>query len=167
MTTTERMQIMRLATQSISPEQFLTGFRASPDGQQLYETLLSEALHSKCAEDVEYALMVGYTFGFSKAHLQLLLHLLGEPWHFKHEDIVTALGRIKSSEAVEGLYAATQWIPPYLDFDESRALAVKAIWALGSIAGNEAHQCLEKLASDPDAILSSAAKEQLERRRTV
>ncbi|MFD5103330.1 hypothetical protein [Streptomyces albidochromogenes] len=33
---------------------------------------------------------------------------------------------------------ATRWIPEYLDFDEFRALAVKAIWALGAIPGPEA-----------------------------
>ncbi|MBB2749926.1 UNVERIFIED_ORG: HEAT repeat protein [Rhizobium aethiopicum] len=64
----------------------------------------------------------------------LLLQLLQEGWHFKHEDVVSALADLKAPEAVEALYKVTYWVPSYLEFDDARALAVKAIWALGAIA---------------------------------
>jgi hypothetical protein len=54
-----------------------------------------------------------------------------------------------------------------LDFDESRALAVKAIWALGGIEGSEADAALKEVMSNPDPILVAAAEEQLKRRKEV
>ncbi|WP_073814917.1 hypothetical protein [Streptomyces sp. CB02261] len=45
------------------------------------------------------------------------------------------------------------WIPEYLDFDENRALAVKAIWALGAIPGTEAREALEDLRDDENEII--------------
>jgi hypothetical protein len=167
MTTKERELVMALATQKLSQADFLSRFRDSTDGQQLCGDLLTEAIQSKAAEDVECALMVGYTFGFTDDHLERLLELVSAPWHFKHEDIVTALGQLKSPKAVEGLHSATKWIPEYLDFDESRALAVKAIWALGRIKGPEADAALSELVNDPDPILAESATEQMERRRMV
>ena len=96
-----------------------------------------------------------------------MLELAFAPWHFKHEDVVTALGQLKSPKAVEGLQAATKWIPEYLDFDESRALAVKAIWALGCIEGPDADAALRELMNDPDPILAESAAGQVKRRRVV
>lgn len=167
MTTEERELVMALATKGMPQADFLSRFRGSKDGQQLCSDLLTEAIGSKSADDVEYALMVGYTFGFTDAHLKPLLDLASAPWHFKHEDVVTALGQLKSPKAVEGLHAATKWIPEYLDFDESRALAVKAIWALGRIKGPEAEAALSALIKDPDPILAESATVQIERRRVV
>lgn len=166
MTADERGLVMALATQGLPHEEFLGRFRSSTDGRHLCSDLLTEALQFKAPDGVEYALMVGYTFGFTNENLEALLGLVSEPWHFKHEDIVTALGQIKTPKAVEALYAATQWIPDYLDFDESRALAIKAIWALGRIDGPEADAALSKLTTDSDLILAEAATEQLRRRRS-
>lgn len=167
MTTDERGLVMALATQDLSKADFLSRFRGSTDGQQLCGALLTESIQTKVADDVECALMVGYTFGFTNDHLAPLLELAFAPWHFKHEDVVTALGQLKSPKAVEGLQAATKWIPEYLDFDESRALAVKAIWALGCIEGPDADAALRELMNDPDPILAESAAGQVKRRRVV
>jgi len=167
MTDEERGLVMSLATQGLPPAEFLKRFRCATDGQQLCRELLVEAIESKVSEDVEWSLIVGYTFGFTDQHLEALLLLASEPWHFKHEDVVTALGQLRTPKAVAGLLAATKWVPAYLDFDESRALAVKAIWALGSISGPEADAALEELMNDPEPILADAAAEQIQRRRAV
>lgn len=167
MTNEERGLVMALATKGLSKADFLSRFRGPTDGQQLCGALLTEAIQSKAADDVECALMVGYTFGFTKDHLEPLLELVSAPWHFKHEDVVTALGQLQSTKAVEGLHAATKWIPEYLDFDESRALAVKAIWALGRIKGPEADAALSELGNEPDPILAESATEQIERRQAI
>ena len=71
---------------------------------------------------------------------------------------------LRTPDAVEALFGATQWIPT-LEYDDSRALAVKAIWALGKIPGAEAENKLETLARSGDDILQKTAAEQLERRR--
>ncbi len=165
MTKEERQLVYALATKKIEPADFLERFHSS-DGRILCAELLNDAIRSKNSEDVEWALIVGYTFGFSDQHLNTLLFLSGERWHFKHEDVVTALGRLKTPRAVKALAAATQWVPEYLDHDESRALAVKAIWAIGGIAGPEADSALTELSASGDPILADTARNQINRRKS-
>jgi hypothetical protein len=54
-----------------------------------------------------------------------------------------------------------------LEYDDNRALAVKAIWALGKIPGSEAEIKLQILARSDNEILRKAASGQLERRHTA
>jgi hypothetical protein len=167
MTEKERRLVLAIVTRELSPTEFLKQFRATVDGQKLCSELLSEAIESRNADDVECSMIVGYTFGFTERHLEALLLLVKEPWHVKHEDVVTALGKLRTPKAVDGLLSATKWVPDYLDFDESRALAVKAIWALGSIEGPEADAALNELLNDPDPIVAAGAAKQIERRQAV
>nr|WP_240982708.1 HEAT repeat domain-containing protein [Streptomyces sp. S3(2020)] len=74
------------------------------------------------------------------------------------------LGRLRSPQTVPTLVLATRWVPEYLDWDENRALAVKAIWALGAIPGPEAREALEGLRDDEDEIIRENAVKQLARR---
>ena len=119
------------------------------------------------ADDLQCALIVGHTFGFAAEQATILGHLIevGTDWHFSHEDVVDALDELKTTDAVESLFRATQWIPKSLEYDDGRALAVKAIWALGNLPGKEAEAKLKALALSNDAILQKTAEEQLERRR--
>jgi hypothetical protein len=77
---------------------------------------------------------------------------------------VSALDEFRSPRAVNALFYATQWIPDYLDYDETRALAVKAIYALGNIPGIESQSKLEVLAGSHDEIFRKYAKHQLAHR---
>lgn len=77
---------------------------------------------------------------------------------------MSALGRLRSPAAVDVLYGAARWIPDYLEFDESRALAVKAIWALGSTPGPEAERALKQLLSADNEIVREEASAQQARR---
>jgi hypothetical protein len=151
--------------QALSPDEFLHRFRHSTDGARLSLDLLNEAAADHNPEDVEYALIVGFTFGFTEQHLSVLLDLIDKDWHFAHEDIVSALADLRTPKSVEALYHATQWIPEYLDFDEARALAVKAIWGLGAIEGSAAQEKLDLLAGSDDPILRENAIYQLKLRR--
>ncbi|WP_421694509.1 hypothetical protein [Aestuariivirga sp.] len=164
MTAKERELVLALAARELSKDDFLTRFRGSTDGQKLCGELLAEAIKSQVPEDVECALIVGFVFGFTDDHLDMLLELASAPWHFRHEDVVEALSESKSPKSIEALRVLTKWIPDYLDFDESRALAVKAIWALGSITGTEADAALSELVNDLDPILAESAAEQIKRR---
>lgn len=78
-----------------------------------------------------------------------------------------SLDTLQTADAVPALFRATQWIPEYLKFDENRALAVKAIWALGKRPGSEAEKHLEALTHCDDPILRKVATEQLERRHSA
>ena len=135
----------------------------SRDGVSLGVQLLADAIARKDSEDVEYALLVCTTFGFKVDHLPLLLDLTEATWHVSHENAVWYLGKYQTPAVVRALFRATQWIPDYLDFDDSRALARKAIWELGKQPGEEARQALEQLVRSDDALIRREAKHQLER----
>ncbi len=126
--------------------------------------VLEAAYETKNAEDLEYALIIGFVFGFGPEHEDILCHLVEADWHFRHEDVVSALDDLRSPSAVTALSRATQWIPEYLDFDEYRALAVKAIWALGKLPGEDVESKLQALALSDNPILKKNALNRLERR---
>jgi HEAT repeat protein len=104
-------------------------------------------------------------FGFTDGHLQLLLALAFADWHQRHEDVASALGEVHSPVTVDALVHLAHWVPGYLEFDDARALAVKAIWALGGIRGEAARRALTSLASSPCGIVAENAVAQLRSRR--
>lgn len=136
----------------------------SSDGMELGLTLLNDAIKRRDGLDVEMALIVSSTFGFTESHLDPLIQLCSAEWHQKHEDVVSALGQLRNPSAVGALYATTEWVPDYLDFDESRALARKAIWVIGKTPGDEAEATLKRLLESDDEIIREEAERQLRRR---
>jgi hypothetical protein len=149
----------------LSAEEFLRRFRKFISNQEMVRVLLDEALVSRDADEVECALIVGFRFGFSQSNLPTLTKLAAEKWHHSHENIVSALDQLNSPEALDVLYEMTQWVPEYLEFDEARALATKAIWAIGKIAGEKADAMLIELARSKEPTISEAARNQLQMRR--
>ena len=148
----------------ITKEDFLRRFPGSVEGGKLAVSVLEEAYRAQNAEDLQCALIIGHAFGFGPEHIDVLRRLAEAEWHYSHEDVVEALDSLRTSDAVEALFRATQWVPKSLEYDDSRALAVKAIWALGKIPGTAAETKLETLARSGDAILRKTAMEQLESR---
>jgi hypothetical protein len=74
--------------------------------------------------------------------------------------------KLKRSETVDVLLTLAQWVPDYLAFDENRALAVKAIWALGDIDGPAAERALRALSTAESDVVRDNASEQLTRRQS-
>jgi hypothetical protein len=146
-----------------TPEDVLRHF-GSADGKALGLRLLRAAAADRDADGVELALMVCFTFGFTADQLDTLIQLSSEDWHHRHEDVISALDELRTPAAVPALYQATQWVPDYLDFDDTRALATKAIWALGNIPTPEAEEALRRLLDSDDEILRDGARAQLARR---
>jgi hypothetical protein len=145
-------------------KEFLRQFLSAIERGKLALRLLEEASKAQSAEDLQCALIVGHAFGFAPEHLDILRRLVDVDWHYSHEDVVIALKKWPTADTVEALFHATQWIPKSLEYDDCRALAVKAIWALGKIPGAEAETKLEALARSDNAILRKTAEERLERR---
>lgn len=163
----ERALVMALyvlpgGRQPMSSEEFLRRFGAA-DGITLGLDLLRDAIERRDPLDVELALVVGFSFGFSDRHLQPLITLAFADWHQRHEDVASALGRLKSPAAVDALLHLAQWVPAYLEFDDARALAVKAIWALGGTSGDAAHSALKSLSSSESDIVAENAVAQLQK----
>lgn len=150
---------------AITKEEFLRRFPSAIHRGSLALTWLQEAYETRNADDLSCVLIVGGNFGFDPVHKGILARLIDEDWHYSHEDVVSALQTWPTADIVEALYRATRWIPKSLEYDDHRALAVKAIWALGKIPSAEAETKLEVLARSDNAILRKAAEEQLERRR--
>ena len=147
----------------LSPEEFLQKWGAS-DGSKLGFDLLVDASQRRDSDDLEDAMAVCFTFGFGAAHFPVLIELSDAQWHSRHEDMITALDSYQSAEAVDAFKRATKWIPNYLDYDESRALAKKAIWALARMDNPKGWAALEKLTESADALVRDAATEKLEMR---
>lgn len=148
----------------VSKEEFLSQFPAALQEGKLASNLLKDAAMTENPEDLQCALIVGLTFGFSQDHIDILCSLVTADWHVSHEDVISALDILQTPDALPAFFAATQWIPKYLEYDDCRALAVKAIWAIGRIPGRDAESRLKILANSDDEILRKAAAEQLERR---
>jgi hypothetical protein len=147
-----------------TPEDVLRYFGVT-DGQKLGLDLLQEALRRRDGDDVEIVLIVSFTFGFTPDHLQPLLELAFADWHRSHEDIITALQDQHTPATIPAFVHATRWAPEYLDWDDNRALAKKAIHALGRTPGNEAENALIQLVDSDDDALRETARRVLERRR--
>src|SRR5262249_29584734 len=137
----------------ISEQEFLRQFPSALENGKLAPRWLDEAYRARDADDLSCALIVGFTFGFAPETEDILRRLIDADWHYSHEDVVSALETWPTTDNVEALFRATQWIPKSLDYDDSRALAVKAIWALGKTPGIEAETKLEALARSDDPIL--------------
>lgn len=162
----ERSLVMALfvvpGRQPMSNEQFLKEFGAV-DGRALGLDLLRDAVDRRDPVDVELALVVCFRFGFTDGHLQPLLILASADWHQRHEDVASALGELRSPASVDALVHLARWVPAYLEFDDAHALAVKAIWALGGISGDAAHQALASLAGSSCSIVADNAVAQLQK----
>jgi len=148
----------------ISKDDFLQQFPSAVAHGRLALRWLDEAFREQDAKDLQCALLVGFNFGFGPEHADILCRLVDANWHHSHEDVVSALEELRGPKAAEALFRATQWIPNYLEFDETRALASKAIWALGKLPGEKAETKLAMLAGSEDAFLRNAAVRQIERR---
>ncbi|MCC6359148.1 MAG: HEAT repeat domain-containing protein [Phycisphaerales bacterium] len=142
--------VIALRERQIMPAQFLLEFGAT-DGSALSLQLLRDGDRLRASDDVEAGLTVGFVFGFVQDHVELLLSLALAPWHVSYETIVRALENIGNPLAIPVLHKLTQWVPSYLHFDDTRALARHAYWAISKIGGPGARDSLVQIAASlPD-----------------
>lgn len=163
MTAEQQNLVHDLANGRITREVFLSKYPTTESGRELSTRLLKTGFLEKNASDVQFALAIGFVFGVSPSQAETLRHLIGADWHTAHEDVVSALDELRDGGAVEALFEATQMVPEYLEFDDARALAVKAIWALGNIGNATAREKLKIIADSNDEILQRNALKQLDR----
>ena len=164
MTPMERETILDFALGRLPKDDLLRSF-GTKDGRQLGLDLLNDAVVRHDGLDAELALDLCFPFGIDEAHEPALLKMAPARWHQRHEDVVSALDGFTSPEAIAALVYATQWVPDYLEFDDVRAMATKAVWALGKTPGELAEAALHVVAESENTIISEGAKNQLERRR--
>lgn len=134
------------------------------DGAALAWRLLREATTSRSAALLDVSLFLSARFGFDSSWIPTISGLLVETWHEAHEELVDMLSDLATPETVPGLLLMTQFIPPRREWDESRSLARRAIWALGALDGEVAGQLLVRLSQDPDERIRGFAQRQLDHR---
>lgn len=133
-----------------------------PESWALHE--LDEGLVNRSAEDVELATTLGALLGVDDRWVDPLIKVLDADWTRSHEDAAEILGDLADPKAVPALIRATRWVPEYLDYDEGRALAVKAIHSLGKIPGPEAALGLDDLRNHEDRPLRECVERVIETR---
>lgn len=161
----ERMLIQQLIKKSISKEYFLERFTQDILKNPKYiKQLLEVAYEEENALDIDYLIYIGLTFEvFTEDYSDLLCKLIESPWHEQHESIAGIFQYLKSSKSVDSLYKTAMTQYEYLDYDDSYALAVKCIWALGAIGTKEAYHSLKELSKSDNKIIAENAKNQLKR----
>lgn len=154
----------RLIAGEISDGEFCTSIGTTIGGAVSHGVeLLRDACAKKDAHAVEFGLFIGHRFGVTDRHLDVLLQLADADWHTQHENVVRGLAQLRSPESVESLYRLALARFDYLDYDESFALGVKAIWALGDIATTIAVDRLRDIMSCDNRVLVENAARQLDR----
>lgn len=126
--------------------------------------MLTCSLDSKSKNDVDVAIYLFYAFEINnEKFVPVLNELLVCSWHEQHENIAMALQKFRSPSSVNNLFQTINTKYQYLDYDDSYALAVKCIWALGDIGNELAKGKLEELLYSPNKIISENAMKQLKR----
>jgi hypothetical protein len=96
------------------------------DGAKHVEKILNEALTSKNADQVDFAMSLASYFRFWNANLvDILNKLLLWDWHYRHEDIVSLLQGMKSPSSIEPLFQTAFKKFDYLNYDDCYGLARK------------------------------------------
>lgn len=165
MTNVEKKLIEDLMSNSVTKAEFLNRFPVNIQQNSDYLlSLLEKAFNDKNADDIEDILFVGFSFSlFTKEFTDILCALIVEEWHIKHEDIAMILQKLKDPRGIDCLYQTALANYEYLDYDDSYALAVKCIWALGDINTEYAREKLELLAQSDNSIIKENATNQLKR----
>jgi HEAT repeat protein len=141
----------------------LTG--SASDGRAFALKLMADAISKRDPLNVAAALALGFEFGVSPEHVDLLIGLVDADWDYNHEDVVDSLGELGDPKAIDALFKATQIVPRYLAYDDTRSLASRAILALGNLNDERADAKLRLLANSDCQVIKEDALSQLERRR--
>ncbi|RAP28784.1 hypothetical protein C2W64_04370 [Brevibacillus laterosporus] len=162
MTDKERELIDQLIGETISKEQFALEFNVD---STYVKQLLEVAYDEKNEDDVDFLNYVIFGFNLvTEDYVDLLCRLMYAPWHHQHEDIATIFQSFRFPQTVECLYKTAQTQFEYLEYDDSYALAVKCIWALGDINTEESRKKLELLSVSENEIIRENALKQLQRK---
>lgn len=154
--------VYALMAKRIPEEQFFRDFPATRESiHEVILSLLERGLDEKDVDSIEQAIPLAYRYGLSKDFLSALNALAVEPWHYRHEDIVFALGKLKDPSSVPILARTAEARHPYLEEDEFFALGSKSIYALENIGTVDAVRVLGILAESPNDVLRNTARKRL------
>jgi hypothetical protein len=95
--------------------------------------------------------------------MDTIIACLAGRWHFRHEDLVHYYKGLFREQDISILVALIQDEPAYLDYDETRQLARKSIYAIEAIKNEAALLALKELQHSEDEIVRDYVQEVMER----
>jgi hypothetical protein len=124
--------------------------------------LLETSIREENEELADVAITTAYKAGPHPLYGPLLMILAEASWHYRHEDVVLEIQRLRWPDAVTVLERiASCSPPPYLAWNELLPLARKCTWALADIGTTEARQALKRLATSKNELVAGYAKKRL------
>jgi hypothetical protein len=128
---------------------------------------LPAELHSELARrDLSHDFVWGWCkaarlFGHSRKLTPAICALLERNDHETHEDLAATLQDLRDPSSVDCLYNCATRRLPYLDYNDSAALARKCVWALHDIGTPEAVARLQLLADDDRRDVTNEVRKRL------
>ncbi|TLF74499.1 HEAT repeat domain-containing protein [Nocardia cyriacigeorgica] len=135
------------------------------DGKKLGLDLVRDAILRRDSDDLNVSMVVCASFGYHHELLPVFLQIALQDWHRDHENVAFQLGIFGDPRAVSVLLELGRWVPGYLEWDDNRALASKAIHALARIPGEESEEALRALLDSDDDVVRRHAERQLEKHK--
>ena len=132
------------------------------DSTETRDNLLT-AIQAEDAEAFELAVRSAFAAGLPCDLADLLTDALLMPWHRRHEDLVSALQKMKVPASAEALFAAATTQHAYLEYDDFFGLARKCTWALADIGTPLARLKLHQLATNSNQTIAAYAQKRLDR----
>lgn len=155
-----------LCLDRIDEAAFLAGYpltRAAAADEGL--ALLEAGRAARDDERVETGLLLGFRFGIEARWHDVLVALAEAPWHERHEDVVSALDRLRDPRDVDVLFRVASARHAYLEWDDAHALGVKCAYALAKLGTAAARERLLQLAAGGAAApVEEAARRLLAKR---
>lgn len=132
----------------------------SIDRSELIIELLNESLADKNGDAVEYLVYAADKNGVNESFVNVLCELLDvrEDWQYKHEDIATLLGKVRSPKSVPCLYRLAN----EYETSDIHSIPLKAMWSLRLIGTAQAEESLKTLCNSSDGRKAKIAKQQLD-----
>jgi len=124
---------------------------------------LKKAENNKDADEVEDAINSAYKSGLLPEYGPVFIRLLDCAWHYRHEDLVSALQQLKDPNAIDVIFRTAKKQYKYLEYDEFFGLARKCTWALADIGTEAARSKLKASAGSRNSIIAGYAQKRLDR----
>ena len=137
----QREAILELCSKRITKNEFYKAYGIS-EATIVNEVgiQLKRALLEKNPDNVEYSLLLGFSFEFPEGLIESLNELSICSWHISHEDVLRLLQKKRSVSSIEYLSKAIRLKGEleYLEHDDYGAYYAKCLWALVAIGTIEA-----------------------------
>jgi hypothetical protein len=122
---------------------------------------LEAAYAAQDRREVEAANDQAWRVGLHRVMCDVLIKLVGAPWHISHKDVVQNIQGLRCPQAAPALERTAHAVYGYLSYDNNFGLARKCTWALADIGTPDAQKALERLSQSGNAKIAAYASKRL------